>query len=136
MVLWFQVWRSVKMLAKSGGYGSRLGQLVGDDVPKDGRVNTEVLVSKDITKAGDLLPLYFGSATTEIRRQVLRRFPDDLKISNTGMLSLQICHELLTVQAFSEAVNIGNGLENVIEVDACATRHTTSRGERCLGDLA
>ena len=90
-------------------------------------VDAEILMDQYIAQTGDLLPLDLGRTTSKIWREVFGGFPIDLQITNACVLGFKVDQKLFTRCPRYEFVDVLDGLQNVVKVDAVATRYRASR---------
>ena len=97
---------------------TQLRQVVGDGLPDDLQVHTEVLVDQDVPHARDINPWDAGRETSQIAGEVPNSLADDFKVAHNGVDGLRIGLELFETQTADVLFDFGDGFENVVDTKA------------------
>ncbi len=100
-----------------------------DDIPNDYNIDPKVLMNQDITKAGDLLPIDFRGALANGLRDVFDGFTNHFQIAHDSIQSFRVGRQGLLAETLGERLNLGDGLQDVLEIDFIIPGHTKLRKE-------
>ncbi len=104
--------------------------VVGDDQPKGGGINPEILMPQTVAEGDDLAPRHVGVALVEIRGEVVGGFPNRLQGMMADLAEGPIVVEVVWAAPLGDRQQVGDRGVNVAENDAKRTPNTTQAGQQ------
>ncbi len=99
---------------------------LGNNLPEDVFVDTEVGVDQDVTQAGDLAPLDVGNCAPRINTKLFGRLSNYHEVPNDGIVCLLVAQKSSFVQTSGVLSNLLSCCANILDEEALLTRHRSN----------